>query len=59
MPHMTSRPDVPSEDLTDTVAYVAKRQGVSAAIVREVAGRSGLTERAALAREVERGKGRQ
>jgi hypothetical protein len=48
-------PDVVSED---EVAYLAKRHRVSAAIVREIMRRTGSTERAAIERDIAKGKAR-
>ena len=54
LPAATTSP----EELDATIAYLAKRHRVSAAIVREIARSSGLTERSALEREIARGKSR-
>jgi len=42
----------------EEVAYLAKRHRVSAAIVREVIRRVGSSERAAVEREIQKGKAR-
>ncbi len=42
----------------EEVAYLSKRHRVSPAIVREIIRRSGATERAAIEREIQRGKAR-
>ena len=42
----------------EEVAYLAKRHRVSPAIVREIMRRAGTTERAAVEREIQRGKAR-
>lgn len=42
----------------ETIAYLAKRHRVSAAIVREIARKLGSAERGAIEREIERGKSR-
>jgi hypothetical protein len=42
----------------DDVAYMAKRHRVSAAIVREIIRRLGSSERAAIEREIQKGKAR-
>ncbi|SUE63066.1 hypothetical protein [Roseomonas gilardii] len=57
-PKPAAEPAAPPEGLEDTIAYLAKRHRVSPAIVREIARRSGQTERGALEREIERGKSR-
>lgn len=44
--------------LDEEVAYLAKRHRVSAAIIREIIRRTGATERAAIEREIEKGKAR-
>lgn len=44
--------------LEETIAYLAKRHRVSAAIVREIARKLGSSERGAIEREIERGKSR-
>ncbi|WP_426954720.1 hypothetical protein [Muricoccus radiodurans] len=55
----TQTPD-PAElaRIEDEVAYLSKRHRVSPAIVREIMRRSGSTERAAVEREINRGKAR-
>ena len=42
----------------DEIAYLAKRHRGSPAIVREIIRRSGATERAAIEREIQKGKAR-
>ena len=42
----------------DEIAYLAKRHRVTSAIVREVMRRSGSSERAAIEREIQKGKAR-
>ena len=42
----------------EEIAYLAKRHRVSPAIVREIMRRSGATERAAIEREIQKGKAR-
>ena len=42
----------------EEVAHLAKRHRVSPAIVREIMRRAGTTERAAVEREIQRGKAR-
>ncbi len=42
----------------DEIAYLAKRHRVSPAIVREIIRRSGASERAAIEREIQKGKAR-
>ena len=42
----------------DEIAYLAKRHRVSPAIVREIMRRSGASERAAIEREIQKGKAR-
>ena len=42
----------------DEVAYLAKRHRVTPAIVREIMRRSGASERAAIEREIQKGKAR-
>jgi hypothetical protein len=42
----------------DEIAYLAKRHGVTPAVVREIIGRSGASERAAIEREIQKGKAR-
>ena len=42
----------------DEIAYLAKRHRISPAIVREIIRRSGATERAAIEREIQKGKAR-
>ena len=44
--------------IDDEIAYIAKRHRVSPAIVREIVRRSGATERAAIEREIAKGKAR-
>lgn len=44
--------------IEEEVAYLAKRHRVSAAVVREIIRRAGSSERAAVEREIERGKAR-
>jgi len=56
--HPESPATTSPEELDATIAYLAKRHRVSAAIVREIARSSGLTERSALEREIARGKSR-
>ena len=57
-----SRTDEPTPandvDVEAEVAYLAKRHKVSAAIVRELMRISGSTERAAIEREIEKGRSR-
>lgn len=47
-----------AEGVEETIAYLAKRHRVSAAIVREIARKLGSVERSAIEREIERGKSR-
>ncbi len=42
----------------EEIAYLAKRHRVSPAIVREIMRRSGASERAAIEREIQKGKAR-
>jgi hypothetical protein len=42
----------------DEIAYLAKRHRVTPAIVREIMRRSGTSERAAIEREIQKGKAR-
>ena len=42
----------------DEIAYLAKRHRVTPAIVREIIRRSGASERAAIEREIQKGKAR-
>ena len=42
----------------EEVAYLSKRHRVSPAIVREIIRRSGASERAAIEREIQKGKAR-
>jgi hypothetical protein len=42
----------------DEIAYLAKRHRVSPAIVREIMRRTGSTERAAIERDIAKGKAR-
>jgi hypothetical protein len=42
----------------DEIAYLAKRHRVTPAIVREIMRRSGASERAAIEREIQKGKAR-
>ena len=42
----------------EEIAYLAKRHRVSPAIVREIIRRSGASERAAIEREIQKGKAR-
>jgi hypothetical protein len=51
-------PAAPAATLDDEVAYLAKRHRVSQAVVREVMRRAGTTERAAVEREIAKGKAR-
>jgi len=44
--------------LEDEVAYIAKRHRISPAIVREIIRSTGLTERVAIEREIQKGKAR-
>ena len=44
--------------MEEEVAYLAKRHRVSPAIVREIMRRAGSTERAAIEREIQKGKAR-
>lgn len=46
------------ENIEEEIAYLAKRHRVSPAIVREIVRRSGVTERAAIEREIAKGKAR-
>ena len=53
--------DVPAAaaaGVEDEIAYLAKRHRVSPAIVREIMRRSGASERAAIEREIQKGKAR-
>ena len=45
-------------NIEEDIAYLAKRHRVSPAIVREIVRRSGVTERGAIEREIEKGKAR-
>jgi hypothetical protein len=45
-------------NIEEEIAYLAKRHRVSPAIVREIVRRSGVTERAAIEREIAKGKAR-
>jgi hypothetical protein len=53
---------VPAADaaagVEDEIAYLAKRHRVTPAIVREIMRRSGASERAAIEREIQKGKAR-
>ncbi|MFC0408254.1 hypothetical protein [Roseomonas elaeocarpi] len=53
-----AEPATSPEEFEETVAYLAKRHKVSAAIVREIARRAETTDRSALARAIERDKSR-
>lgn len=44
--------------LEEEIVYLAKRHRVSAAIVREIIRQTGATERAAIEREIAKGKAR-
>lgn len=44
--------------MEEEIAYLSKRHRVSPAIVREIIRRSGATERAAIEREIQKGKAR-
>ena len=44
--------------IEEEIAYLAKRHRVSPAIVREIIRRSGASERAAIEREIQKGKAR-
>lgn len=55
-PNGTDQPG--TSGLEETIAYLAKRHRVSAAIVREIARKLGSSERGAIEREIERGKSR-
>ncbi len=44
--------------MEDEIAYLSKRHRVSPAIVREIIRRSGASERAAIEREIQKGKAR-
>lgn len=48
---------IPAE-AEEEIAYLAKRHRISPAIVREIVRRVGSIERAAIEREIERGKAR-
>ena len=48
----------PAAGLEDEIAYLAKRHRVTPAIVREIIRRSGASERAAIEREIQKGKAR-
>lgn len=52
--------DDPTAPVTseEEIAYLAKRHRVSPAIVREIIRRSGSTERAAIERDIAKGKAR-
>jgi hypothetical protein len=53
--------DVPAAapaGVEDEIAYLAKRHRVSPAIVREIIRRAGSSERAAIEREIQKGKAR-
>lgn len=47
-----------ADKMEEEIAYLAKRHRVSPAIVREIIRRSGATERAAIEREIQKGKAR-
>ena len=51
-------PATPAAADEEEVAFLAKRHRVSPAIVREIVRRAGTTERAAIEREIRRGKAR-
>lgn len=51
-------PTIDPAKLEDEVAYLAKRHRVTPAIVREIIRRSGSSERAAIEREISKGKAR-
>ena len=50
--------DAAAAGVEDEIAYLAKRHRVSPAIVREIMRRSGASERAAIEREIQKGKAR-
>ena len=50
--------DAAPAGVEDEIAYLAKRHRVSPAIVREIMRRSGASERAAIEREIQKGKAR-
>lgn len=58
--HPTNAPATPKipANIEEEIAYIAKRHRVSPAIVREIVRRSGVTERAAIEREIAKGKAR-
>ena len=49
---------VDAAKLEQEIAYLSKRHRVSPAIVREIIRRSGASERAAIEREIQKGKAR-
>ncbi len=51
-------PNAAAAGVEDEVAYLAKRHRVTPAIVREIMRRSGASERAAIEREIQKGKAR-
>ena len=51
-------PTIDPAKLEEEVAYLAKRHRVTPAIVREIIRRSGSSERAAIEREISKGKAR-
>ena len=55
-----AEPAVPAAPagIEDEIAYLAKRHRVTPAIVREIMRRSGASERAAIEREIQKGKAR-
>lgn len=55
--HATQAPKTVA-NIEEEIAYLAKRHRVSLAIVREIVRRSGVTERAAIEREIAKGRAR-
>ena len=53
-----AKPPVQAEVAEDEIAYLAKRHRVSPAIVREIIRRTGSAERAAIERDIAKGKAR-
>ena len=51
-------PPTAAVGMEDEIAYLAKRHRVTPAIVREIIRRSGASERAAIEREIQKGKAR-
>ena len=49
---------VAAAKLEEDIAYLAKRHGVTPAIVKEIVRRLGSSERAAVEREIKRGRGK-